>query len=258
MKRLIITISFPLSCFLIYAFLVEPNSLEVSVHQVDAPVRKPLKIAHLTDLHFRTTRKLEAKILESLEREKPDLIVITGDLLSESTNFQQLRNFLAQLRAPLGVFNVNGNWEHWTNVEQLHKIMEGTQVRDLTNNQVALREDIELDGYDDSLAGSPQRNITALEGAKRFRIALFHSPHFFDEISSQCDLALTGHTHGGQIAFPFWGPLWLPEGSGRYIKGWYTREASKMFVSRGIGTSILPIRFGARPELAIINIKNLQ
>jgi predicted MPP superfamily phosphohydrolase len=87
-----------------------------------------------------------------------------------------------------------------------------------------------------------------------YRIALFHSPVFFEEAAGSCELALSGHTHGGQVRLPPLGPLWLPPMCGRYVEGWYDLNGSRMYVSRGIGTSILPIRFMCRPELAIITL----
>ena len=75
-----------------------------------------------------------------------------------------------------------------------------------------------------------------------------------DRIAGKCDLALAGHTHGGQVRLPWLPPLWLPRGSGRFVEGWYEREGSQMYVCRGIGMSILPIRFFCRPELAVITV----
>ena len=85
---------------------------------------------------------------------------------------------------------------------------------------------------------------------------MFHSPEYFDESKGVFDLAFSGHTHGGQIRVPFLPPLWMPRGSGNFIAGWYDLKntKSKMYVSRGIGNSIVEIRFLCRPELPIIEI----
>ena len=74
------------------------------------------------------------------------------------------------------------------------------------------------------------------------------------EIAGRFDLALAGHTHGGQLVVPGLAPFWLPPGGKRYVRGWYSRNGSQLFVSRGIGTSIIPARLFARPELAIIEV----
>lgn len=88
-------------------------------------------------------------------------------------------------------------------------------------------------------------------------IGLFHSPASFDSVAGSWPLALAGHTHGGQIRLPFVKPLWLPEGSGSYVAGWYEGKGSKLYVSRGVGTAMLPLRFLCRPELALITISRL-
>ena len=110
-------------------------------------------------------------------------------------------------------------------------------------------------GLDDAATGSPDLEI-ALRGVPpdAFVIALFHSPVYFDQLAARCPLALAGHTHGGQVRIPLVPAFWLPRGSGRYLAGWYRRDAAEMYVSRGIGTSVLPMRFLCRPELAFITV----
>jgi uncharacterized protein len=149
------------------------------------------------------------------------------------------------------VFYVPGNWEHWVSQRSL----ELNNAPTLINSAVRVRDDVWIVGIDDAFAGIP--NLTkALEGVDGTVIALFHSPAFFDAASSKIDLALAGHTHGGQVRVPFVGALWLPQQSGEYVAGWYQRDRAKMFVSRGIGTSMLPIRFNCRPELALIRVSS--
>jgi predicted MPP superfamily phosphohydrolase len=112
-----------------------------------------------------------------------------------------------------------------------------------------------LVGFDDSFAGAP--NVErALGGipSDAYRLALYHSPAFFDRIAGECDLALAGHSHGGQIRLPVFGPVWLPPETGDYLEGWFEKRGSRMYVSRGIGTSILAARFLCRPEIAFITV----
>jgi predicted MPP superfamily phosphohydrolase len=85
---------------------------------------------------------------------------------------------------------------------------------------------------------------------------LFFIPHiFFEKIAHETHLAFAGHTHGGQFRIPLIGSIWLPPGSGKYDQGWWSMNKAKMYVSRGIGTSVLPIRFNCSPELAFIDIR---
>ncbi len=73
-------------------------------------------------------------------------------------------------------------------------------------------------------------------------------------VAGKYDLAFAGHTHGGQVRLPLVGPLWLPPGSGRFVEGWYEEAGTKMYVSRGVGTSVLPVRLLCAPEIAIFDL----
>jgi len=91
-----------------------------------------------------------------------------------------------------------------------------------------------------------------------FAILLSHSPEiFFKADLARFDLVLAGHTHGGQVRLPWFGALWLPEGSEEYESGWFRGRTARMFVTRGVGTNILPIRFLARPEIALITLRRM-
>jgi predicted MPP superfamily phosphohydrolase len=236
-----------------YAFLIEPQRIEVTRHVVAGKVTKPLKIAHLSDLHTHGFGQREQNLVFLLRQESPDLIVITGDTADKE--LQPARDLLANLSAPLGVWIVRGNWESG-NVEEGRTFFSSLGAHFLVNSGARVRDDLWLAGLDDPASGEPHLN-QAMAGAPAdaFKLVLMHSPDYFDEIAGRFDLALAGHTHGGQIVLPVLGPLWLPDGGKRYLKGWFTRNGSQLFVSRGIGTSITPARLGARPELAIIQIQ---
>lgn len=252
-----------LACFAltiaIYAYKIEPFNIEVTRHQVAAPLQSPVKIAHLSDLHTHGLGKLEQKMLAILEQEKPDLIVLTGDLISDGNDFQRCFEVLKQLYAPMGVWVVLGNHENWASKRMIEvygsfkDYYEAAGVTLLLNSNRKLREDIWLVGLDDAMAGSPDvaRGFAGVP-VNAYKIALYHSPAAFDEVAGKCDLALAGHSHGGQVRLPFMKPLWLPDKCGHYDEGWFERNGSKMYVSRGLGTSLLPIRFNCRPEISII------
>lgn len=241
-----------------YCHWIETQWIEVTRHSIegDFGLKKPLKLAHVSDLHIRSMGSREAKILTILEHEKPDAILVTGDSVAENSNYKAVGEFLRQLRAPLGVWLVKGNWEHWRPTEQEPSFYKSTGVHFLMNSAENLEGRIWLIGLDDELAGRPD-GVKALRGVPddAFKIALFHSPEFFETSSSgDFDLALTGHTHGGQIRLPFLPPLWLPEGSGPFVEGWYAKGKAKMYVSRGLGNSIFDLRLFCRPEIAIMQI----
>src|SRR5579872_5543537 len=236
-------------------FLIEPYRIEVTHSSVPAPLIQPLKIAHLSDLHTSGLGRRERQLLSLLDAEHPDVIVITGDTITRGHHYENIRPVLSQLHAPLGVWLVRGNWENDYPLHDERAFYSQLGIHFLLNEARPIRPDIWLIGLDDPSSGRPNLDAaisTVPPGA--FGIAVFHAPAFFDKIAGRVPLVLAGHTHGGQIRLPLVPVLWLPRGSGRFLEGWYTEGSSRMYVSRGIGTTFLPIRFRCLPELAIITV----
>lgn len=236
------------------ATLVEPNRLEVTHSTMRAKIHEPLTIAHLSDLHSCGLGRHEQKTIDALQDEKPDLIVVTGDSVGEWCEPDAQRGVLAALHAPLGVWLVRGNWERAHPVRN-PDFYATAGVTLLANQNAKIRDDLWIVGFDDAKTSN-----SGVEGALRglppgvFTIGLFHSPALFDSLTGRIDLSLAGHTHGGQVRIPGLPALWLPRGSRPYLEGWYSSQGSRLYVSRGIGTSTLPIRFFSTPELAIIRL----
>jgi predicted MPP superfamily phosphohydrolase len=235
------------------ALLIEPRWVEVTHHRVPGRLTKTLKIAHLTDLHTYGAGGIELEVLRLVAAERPDLIVITGDLISSTDAYEGCRQVLRGLHAPLGVWVVRGNHEIWAPVEDEKGYYRSEGATILVNESTEVADGVWIVGFDDAFAGSPDLD-RALANIPQdaFKVALFHSPDFFDQVAGRCDVALSGHTHGGQVRLPLLNPFWLPPSCGRFVDGWYGQKGSRMYVSRGIGTSILPIRFLCRPEIAVI------
>lgn len=256
---LTLTIFLAIGFFLlgVYTLWIEPNWIEVTRYQVHAPLGAPLKIAHLSDLHTHGLGHRERQMLAILEAEKPDLIVVTGDTLADhGGSYPQCREVYEKLHAPLGVWVVRGNWENWKPLRRERAFYEAAGMHLLVNASAYVTPNVWLVGLDDPYTGTPKLN-SALQGVPpdAFKIALFHSPAYFDRVAGHANLCLSGHTHGGQVRLPFLNPLWLPAGCGRYVEGWYEESGSQMYVSRGVGMSILPVRFLCRPELAFITVR---
>ena len=238
-----------------YACWVEPYWIETTHHEIKGAIKSPLKICHLSDLHVRSFGVRERRVLAIIEEEKPDAILISGDSFIDPDTVPALKAFLAKLKAPLGVWGVRGNWENWHRVPKEAAFYRDLGMRFLVNEATSLRDDVWIVGFDDASSGVPTPETTLSKvPAEIFKIGLFHAPGFFLRIAGRIDLSLAGHTHGGQLRLPFLPPLYLPPGCRGFVQGWYQQNGSKMFVSRGIGTSILNMRFLARPEVAIINI----
>ena len=239
----------------LYANQIEPYVIEVTHHRLSAPLKSPIKIAHLTDLHTYGMGRRERQMLEILEHEKPDLIVISGDQVSDISGYDGCREVLQKLSAPLGVWVVLGNHDHWSPPPGGREFYDSIGVNFLLNQSKAVRDDLWIVGFDDAMTGRPDFNIAMRDVPPDvYKIALFHSPIYFETVAGKCDLALAGHTHGGQVRIPYVKPGWLPRGCKDYIEGWFERDGSKMYVSRGLGMSILPVRFNCRPEIAIITL----
>jgi predicted MPP superfamily phosphohydrolase len=172
-----------------------------------------------------------------------------------------LGTFLSLLPRTRHALAVLGNWEHWAKIDR--KQLEGVYGRHGT--RLLVNESVQLEhhgkayvitGFDDATGGNPDVS-SALQTAAPHRnhIVLAHSPNYRDHIASrvlfgdyQPQAVLSGHTHGGQVQVLGWAPV-RPPGSGRYVSGWYKESEPHLFVSRGIGTSVFPVRFGASPEL---------
>jgi uncharacterized protein len=254
-RILLITILIAPILLYVYAFKVEPYWLEVSHYHIAASLSRPIKLAHLTDIHTSGFGRREQKMIALLASESPDLIVITGDSVSTSADYAGLREVLEKLQAPLGVWLVRGNHEDWWPIDDERNFYQSCGSKFLLNENARILEDCWLVGFDDQYGGTPAADRSFLgvpEGV--YKIALFHSPMFIEKIAGRCDLALAGHTHGGQVRLPFWGALWVPPFSGQYISGWFERQGTRMYVNRGIGTSVLDVRILSRPEIAIITI----
>lgn len=236
-----------------YAALIEPNWLEVTHHAVGAGGGPALTIVHLTDLHVAQLGRRERRVLEVIDEARPDLVVITGDTVTDSHRVEDLgvvREFLTALvarRPRLGVFACPGNHEDWTGPAALEalraagvEVLEDRVVR-LEGGRLALH----------GLAG-PRGVGVAARPTEAFDVVLCHYPAVLPRVAAPgLELVLAGHSHGGQVRVPFVGALALPDRVGPYVAGWYERDGTRLYVSRGVGMSLLPVRFACRPEIAV-------
>jgi uncharacterized protein len=239
-----------------YGRFVEPRRVEFTIHRHGfgaAADARPFSFAQISDLHFTHAGSVHEDIARELQRLLPDFIVLTGDSVNGTADLPVLDEFLSLLpRVPL--FAILGNWERWGRIDvaRFRRMMERRGGRLLVNESV-LHGDLLLTGLDDLVGGRPD-HAAALRGApdSAHRLLLAHCPLQRDLLpptGRPFDLVISGHTHGGQVR-PFgWAPI-RPRGSGPYVAGWYD-GGSPLYVSRGVGTSVLPIRLGARPEIAV-------
>lgn len=241
---------------LVYIAIIEPRWPEIThLSLTHGEAKRTIKIAHLTDLHTHGLGYIERQMFASLDAEKPDAIVITGDMATPGGTEMGYASVLKNLKAPMGVYFVKGNHDHWHPIPNKEELFTQFQITDLTNDRKEITPGVTLFGFDDEVTGKPELNILDQVFESSFNIALFHSPSFVSKVAGRVHLALAGHTHGGQIVLPFYGPLWLPKGTGKYIAGLYQEKKTKLYVSRGLGNSIFPIRMNCRPEITYFTIK---
>jgi uncharacterized protein len=246
------------------AYSVGSNTLDVAhlTHPAGSG-RVPLRVALLTDMHAPHDWVTGQRLIADIQTFAPHLIAIAGDAVDERGN-EPLVAYYAALEAPLGKFATLGNWEYQglCDLHRLAREYDRAGVRLLINEHVRLDHQgttLDLVGLDDERAGQPQYDLVAtLPPATDDGRALImsHCPITFDAIAPTARrpvTVLSGHTHGGQIA-PFGVAIITPEGSGRYIHGWYRQGDHAMYVSRGLGNSGLPFRIGAHPELVLLTL----
>ena len=256
--RLVIAIA--IAALVVDAFIIEPDNVQVNEYVIHGDVKSPLKIADLTDLHTRGLGRPERKMLTILAKEKPDIILVTGDSLADPFGHYEacMRVYkqLAALKAPMGVWFVHGNWENYRPLKHERQFYREGGINLLVDQNHELRPDVWLIGLDDPSTSTPDLR-QAFQGvpANVYTIMMFHAPGFFGSIAGRVNLVLAGHTHGGQVRIPFVKPFWLPSGSGPFVEGWYEEKGTRMYVNRGIGMSEIPVRFLCRPEVAFITLE---
>ena len=248
------------------AFAVEPAKVLVSRHELPIPglgrAFDGMRLAQVTDVHFPGNVAAARAALAHLRREKPEIVVITGDMTEHTEALATVAEFARQARGSLATVATLGNWEYLARAaSRAAEAYRSVGVDLLVNAHRDIRigdSSLALVGLDDPLLGHPDL-LGARAGlpSDSSEIWLVHAPGFAShppDVSGVPAFILSGHTHGGQIRLPFL-PAYTPEGSGRFVAGWYRDTFAPLYVSRGIGTTTLPARFNCPPELPIFTLR---
>jgi len=242
----------------------EANSLSVERVEITLP-RLPKKldgfrILHLSDTHHSPFTGLDhiARAVTVSSQLKPDLVALTGDFVSHERQYiAPVAKVLGELKAPHGVYACLGNHDHWTDPEAMTRQLEKNNIRVLINEGFRL-ESTEapfwLCGVDDHMVGKTDL-AAALKGAfpDEFKLLLAHNPVIFRRAArAGVDLTLSGHTHGGQVR--------VRDNDQRLIRrrrtaGLHRLATSHIYITRGIGTVVLPIRFQCPPEISVLELR---
>ena len=222
-----------------------------------------LTIAFLTDLHHGPFTSIDyvASVVRTTLALHPDLIILGGDYsLKDSKYVRPCFDMLAGLTAPLGVYGVLGNHDYWHGVEETREGFKLARIEELTNRGVWVERGtsrFRLGGVDDLWMG--RVDVTAALGNATSTDACLlvsHNPDLAEKLRDpRVGLMLSGHTHGGQVVFPTGGAPFVPSRYGqKYLHGVVQAPATTVYVSRGLGTTSVPVRFCSRPELTLLTL----
>lgn len=258
-----------------YASFVEPSMLRIERTDVPlAPERdgdRPVKVVVIADLQFERLGDYERDAVERAMAERPDLILLAGDYhQGDGDSFESqlgdIRALLRELDAPGGVYAVQGDAEGF---EEVSRTMAGTGVRLLLNEVARARvgdrrltiAGLERD-YDSPAAQAASRRLERARGERDVRILLAHRPDAVFGLApdTRVDLTVAGHTHGGQVQVPLFGPLWVSSEVPREVGagGLHSLDGRRIYVSRGVGVErgdAPRFRLNAPPELAILTLR---
>jgi uncharacterized protein len=217
-------------------------------------------VLHLTDLHSKEYGENQKQLISLINRQSFDMVAITGDLVDRNNpNTESALSLVRGLKSK-PVFFVPGNHEWWTDY-RIKSSLENHGVRILENKTFKYTKGnshIWIVGVDDPYLRRDKLD-EALGGVtdSQPKILLAHAPNIFPSaIKSNVELILVGHTHGGQVRFPFVGAVVVP-GQGLFPKfdyGLFTSGSTNMIINGGLGESVLPIRFYNRPEVVLIKL----
>ena len=256
---------------LFYAREVETRWLEIRPIMLTLPRLAPefdgYRMVQIGDLHLEDWTKPHRlnRIVNLVNDQHADLIAIAGDFLSYSADPgvpSRLTEALGKLRARDGVAAVVGNHDYLTDVETVRRCLQDSGVPELANGVRTIERGgarLHLAGIDDVMEGRSRLDLVLKklpEGGAA--ILLAHEPDFADvsAATGRFDLQLSGHSHGGQVRMPFWGPVFLPPFSQRYSSGLYEVGDMLQYTNRGIGFVDARLRFLCRPEITVLTLKS--
>ena len=219
-------------------------------------------IAFLTDIHHGPFTSLDyvTAVVRTTLTLRPDIIILGGDYSHKDGKYiRPCLEALAGLKAPLGVFGVLGNHDYWHGVRETTEGMKAARIVELTNGGEWIRrgsDRFRIAGVNDLWSGKVDGQA-ALGNATPDDACLLvsHNPDYAENLRDvRVGLILSGHTHGGQVVFPGGAPFVPSRYGQKYLHGLVQAPETLVYVSRGLGTSGVPVRFGSRPEINLITL----
>ena len=251
----------------IYAYFVEPFNLSIKEYKIenkDIPDSfDSLKIIHFSDLHFGSNVNLDyvKNVVKLINKQKPDIVLFTGDLLDKRANptkeeVKKIKSELNKIESNLGNYAVSGNHDYEF-IKDFQTILSDNFV--ILNNEEQLiyykeNTPISITGFVDSSEDKPNYDLLKNENPY-FRFVLIHEPDEFDKIKDyNFNIMLSGHSHNGQIRIPLLGKIYTPRGSKKYYEDYYKLNNKELYISNGIGNSVINLRFMSSPTINLYRI----
>ena len=269
--KIFIFIILIISAIIAYGFLIEPKLITVKEQKITLDNWPDnfngFKIVHISDIHYGRLfdEKSLQKLVNSINEQKPDIVVLTGDLIDKDTHMNtnmanKISNLLKKINAKAGKYAINGNndlnFDEWVN------IISNGGFKDLNNTY----DTIYNDGYQNifiagastvkdklSINDKLKTSIDYLNSFDKngpiYKILLLHGPDTMDDLSNNpFNLILAGHSHAGQIRLPFIGAIMLPDGAKKYYDSHYKLENSDLYISNRLGVSNYNFRLFNTPS----------
>ena len=221
-----------------------------------------LRVIHLSDIHHSRFTNLEhiSRTVDIANNLRPDIVFLTGDYVSHDTDYiAPVAEVLGELEAEFGTYACLGNHDHWTDADLVTHMLRGEGIKVLINEGLrfeARGASFWLAGVDDYMAG--KTDITAaLHGSfpDEMKLLLAHNPVIFRQaVRANIDLTLSGHTHGGQIKMRDPERRILPRR--KLSSGLHHRNESQIYITRGIGTVVVPARYQCPPEITLLELRS--
>ncbi|WP_039042610.1 metallophosphoesterase [Sporosarcina sp. ZBG7A] len=252
-----------------YAFKIEPKRLVTREFKVELSSEggDSIRVVQFSDVHLGPNYSLKQleNLVERVNKLEPDIIAFTGDLIDVPSAFEgrsEISDILGKLRSRYGKYAVWGNHDYGGGGVRFYKNIMSKSGFKLLKNQNSVIEldsgkEITIIGLDDAMLGHPniEKAYTGVDD-QGDKLLLLHDPDLVDNITAErFDLALAGHSHGGQVVVPLFGPLVTPPLAKKYTKGMYQlAEDNYLYVNSGIGTTRITVRFWNPPELSVFDL----